>query len=55
MALEIRAFRPEFGQLNTPVERFLHYASLRGSNVPGEPKIAKTFLDEIRRGDFTPF
>ena len=55
MALEIRAFRAEFGQPNTLAERFLHYSSLRGSNVPGEPKVAKAFLDEIRRGDFTPF
>ena len=55
IALEIRAFRAEFGQPNTLAERFLHYFSLRGSNVPGEPKVAKAFLDEIRRGDFTPF
>jgi hypothetical protein len=55
MAHEIRAFRAEFGQPNALAERFLHYASLRGSNVPGEPKVAKVFLDEIRRGDFTPF
>jgi hypothetical protein len=55
MALEIRAFRAQFGQPNTLAERFLYYSSLRGSNVPGEPKVAKAFLDEIRRGDFTPF
>ena len=54
-ALEIRGFRAEFGQPNKLAERFLHYCSLRGSNVPGEPKVAKAFLDEIRRGDFTPF
>jgi hypothetical protein len=29
------------------VERFLHYCSLRGANAPGEPKLAKAFLDEI--------
>jgi hypothetical protein len=51
IAVEIRALRAEFGQPNPMVERFLHCCSLRGSNDPGEPKIAKTFLDEILRGD----
>jgi hypothetical protein len=55
MAREIRAFRAEFGQPNTLAERFLYYCSLRGPNDLGEPKLAKAFLDEIRRGDFTPF
>jgi hypothetical protein len=55
MALEIRAFRAEFGQPNSLAERFLHYSSLRGSNVPGEPKVAEAFLNEIRRGDFKSF
>ena len=52
MAFQIRALRTEFGQPNPLVERFLHYCSLRGANIPGEPKLAKTLLDEIRRGDF---
>jgi len=54
MAFQIRALRTEFGQPNPLVERFLHYCSLRGANIPGEPKLAKTLLDEIRRGDFEP-
>jgi hypothetical protein len=55
IALEICALRIEFGQPNTLAERFLHCCSLRGSNVPGEPKLAKAFLNEISRGDFKPF
>jgi hypothetical protein len=46
IAIEIRNLRAEFGQPNAQVDRFLHYCSLRGS-VPGEPKLAKAFLDEI--------
>jgi len=48
LALEIESLRLEFGQPNRLAQRFLHYRSLRGSNVPGEPKLAFTFLDEIR-------
>ncbi len=52
MARQIRTLRGEFGQPNPLVERFLHYCSLRGPNVPGEPKLAKAFLDEIQKGEF---
>jgi hypothetical protein len=54
-ALEIRDLRTEFGQPNMLAEGFLPYCSLRGSNVPGEPTLAKSFLDEIGRGNFLPF
>jgi hypothetical protein len=50
IAGEIQSIRLEFGESNPQVERFLHYCSLRGSNVPGEPKLAKLFLDELERG-----
>ena len=46
-ANQIHILRAEFGQPNSVVERFLHYCALRGANVPGEPKLAKAFLDEI--------
>ena len=46
-AKQIHILRLEFGQPNSLVERFLHCCSLRGANVPGEPKLAKVFLDEI--------
>jgi hypothetical protein len=52
IAEQIRALITEFGQPNALVERFLHYWSLHGPNVPGEPKLAKAFLDEIEKGDF---
>ena len=46
-AQQIRILRAEFGQTDFVVERFWHYCSLRGANVPGEPKLAKALLDEI--------
>jgi len=50
MAHEIRSIRLEFGESNPQVERFLHYRLLRGANVPGEPKIAQSLLDEVESG-----
>ena len=44
---EIQALRQEFGQPNPLCERFMHYCSLRGPNVPGEPKLARAFMDEL--------
>ena len=49
-AKQIRTLQEEFGQSNSLVERFLNYCSLRGANVPGEPKLAKALLDRIRSG-----
>lgn len=46
-AKQIHILRAQFGQANSVVERFLHYCSLRGANVPGEPKLARTLLNEI--------
>jgi hypothetical protein len=50
IAGEIRSIRHDFGELNLTVERFLHCCSLRGSNVPGEPRLAKSLLDELESG-----
>lgn len=47
MAEEIQALRSETGGSNSLAERLLHFRSLRGSNVPGEPKLAKKFLEEL--------
>jgi hypothetical protein len=47
MASEIRDLRAEFGQPNPLVERLFYYCSLRGPNDPGEPKLARAFLDEM--------
>ena len=52
IAVQIHDLRSEFGQPNPLVERFLHSCSLRGPNVPGEPKLAKEFLDEIEKSSF---
>ena len=50
LAVEIKSIRLDFGQPNLTCERFLQLCSLRGSNVPGEPKLAAMFLDEIDPG-----
>ncbi len=47
MAFEIREIRAEWGDANSSVEKFLSYCSLRGANVPGEPKLAAQFLKEL--------
>jgi hypothetical protein len=47
LAEEIRTLRSEVGESNNLAERLLFYRSLRGSNVPGEPKLAKEFLGEL--------
>jgi hypothetical protein len=47
MAEEIQALRSEAGQSNSLAERLLYFRSLRGSNLPGEPKLAKKFLEEL--------
>lgn len=52
IALQIHALRAKFGRPHPLVERFLYYCSLRGANVPGEPRLATAFFDEIQRGDF---
>jgi hypothetical protein len=47
LAQEIKSLRQEFGQTNDLCERFIQLCSLRGSNVPGEPKLAAALLAEI--------
>ena len=47
LAHEIKSKRLEFGEANEACERFLHFCSLRGSNVPGEPILAAEFLAEL--------
>jgi hypothetical protein len=47
IAIEIQKLRAEFDQPNLEVDQFLQLCDLRDSNVPGEPKLAKKFLDEI--------
>lgn len=47
LAREIRSIRRESGQTNELSERFLELCSLRGANVPGEPKLARELLAEI--------
>ena len=47
MAEEIRALRAAAGEVNSRAQRLLHFRSLRGQNVPGEPNLAKEFLREL--------
>lgn len=50
MAREIRSIREDSGKQNREVELFLQYCSLRGANVAGEPKLAKSLLAELDAG-----
>lgn len=47
IAQRIHSVRLSFGVPNEVCERFLHFCSLRGSNISGEPKLARTLLDEL--------
>jgi hypothetical protein len=47
LAQEIKSQRLEFGKADETCERFLSLCLLRGSNVPGEPKLAAELLAEI--------
>ena len=47
LAQEIMSLRMEFGQTNEQCERFIQLCSLRGPNVPGEPKLAAEFLASL--------
>ena len=51
MGESIRELRRQLGMSEAfqPHERFLHYRSLRGPNVPGEPKLAEALLEELTR------
>ena len=46
---EIENLRRELGLTEPfhPFKRFLEYRQMRGSNVPGEPKLAMQFLKEL--------
>lgn len=46
---EIERLRRELGFTEPfrPFKRFLEYRRMRGSNVPGEPKLAVQFLEEL--------
>jgi hypothetical protein len=48
MAREIVEIKSEYGEQNIECERLLHYCSLRGPHVVGEPKLAELFLNEIQ-------
>ena len=46
---EIERLRRELGFTEPfqPLKRFLEYRQMKGSNVPGEPKLAVQFLEEL--------
>jgi len=47
LAGQIKSLRHGFGRANELCDRFIQLCLLRGSNVPGEPKLAAAFLDEF--------
>ena len=53
LAQEIQSIRAGGGEHNELCDRFMTLTSLRGSHVPGEPKLAVMFLDEIGAGKYS--
>jgi hypothetical protein len=49
LAAGIQSMRSAFGQPNSLVERFLEIRQQRNSNLPGEPRLAASLLEEIER------
>lgn len=47
IAGEIKALTSEFGQSHPLAEKLFEYCAMRGSNVKGEPKLARQFLTEL--------
>ena len=47
LARRIREIHATSGSAHAMCERFLHYCSLRGENLRGEPKLAAAFLKEM--------
>jgi hypothetical protein len=41
----------QFGEVNEDCRRFLQLCSLRGSNVPGEPRLAAEFLATLKSNE----
>ena len=51
LALEIRGLRSRFGVPNPTAEKFLELCDQRGENLPGEPKRAAQFLQQLESLD----
>lgn len=49
-ALRIHSIRASYGVPNELSEGFLKLCSLRGSNIPGEPRLAEEFLRQLNLG-----
>ena len=47
IARAIIELKSESGEQATECERLLHYCSLRGPNLVGEPRLAEQFLNEL--------
>ena len=51
LAGELESIRTQFGEVNEDCRRFLQLCSLRGSNVPGEPRLAAEFLATLKSNE----
>ncbi len=48
VAREILLLKAQFGEISRDCSQFLQLCELRGSNVPGEPKLAAEFLAMLK-------
>ena len=51
LAISIQAILAQSGERNALCDEFLDLCSIHGENDPGEPRLARTFLARIERGE----
>ncbi len=51
LALALQAISHQAGEPNALCEEFLDLCSMHGESHPGEPRLARTFLARIERGE----
>jgi hypothetical protein len=51
LAVTIQSTLAQFGESNVLCDEFLELCTIHGENDPGEPMLARTFLDRIEKGE----
>ena len=49
LAFALQSILAQFGEVDPLCDQFLDLCSIHGENDPGEPKLARAFLNEINR------
>lgn len=51
LAVAVQAILAQSGEQNALCEEFLDLCTIHGENDPGEPKLARAFLERIEKGE----